>query len=227
MEWVPVMPPKPAPKHNGPLELAARIWRWCSRSLEDICAVRAGTGLSDELVNSPGPVGLDDADDGLKDAVRRVRLWQAACAREPLIFPEGAEGDEAIDTEALDEDRAFFKEKAAEVSKQEAAKNDDEWGRWAETAFLDGARKAHAFSREPVGWTPTTTLLKNGIVTADPCELLRAEGVKWNEEWLAVGGEGWQAETCSTENGPERASWIDDLERDANAEQPRLISVGC
>ena len=47
------------------------------------------------------------------------------------------------------------------------------------------ARAGHRFAKVPVEWAPTTTLAANGVVTADPQELLRHEATILEEHWEA------------------------------------------
>ena len=52
-----------------------------------------------------------------------------------------------------------------------------------------------------------------GVVTADPLELLRAEGAKWQEEW--------QADSQAPAEG--ELPWLGELDAAADAEAPLAL----
>ncbi len=59
----------------------------------------------------------------------------------------------------------------------------DAWRQWVAENLANGARNAHKYLRLPAEWRPTTTLSVDGIVTADPRELLASYARKYDGLW--------------------------------------------
>ena len=59
------------------------------------------------------------------------------------------------------------------------------WTEWAEAQLDKCGRELYQWLRksEQASWTPTTALLKDGRVVADPLGLLGSERAKWQELW--------------------------------------------
>ncbi len=57
------------------------------------------------------------------------------------------------------------------------------WKEWLLRNIDSGARNAHRYLRLPEQWRPTTTLATDGIVTADPLQLLDAYRDKYKKLW--------------------------------------------
>eukprot|EP00972_Heterocapsa_arctica_P014907 2195084-Heterocapsa_arctica.AAC.1 len=66
------------------------------------------------------------------------------------------------------------------------AQNSSKWNQWASESFQRGAGRAHKFAKEAKPWKPTSVLMQDGIVTADPLKLLDELGLSWAEIWQAV-----------------------------------------
>ncbi|CAK0899102.1 unnamed protein product [Prorocentrum cordatum] len=63
----------------------------------------------------------------------------------------------------------------SECSAFYAAKARRDWADWLTENVDQGGRRAHGYTRDPQGWTPSTTLSAGGCVVSDPHALLAAE----------------------------------------------------
>ena len=75
---------------------------------------------------------------------------------------------------------------AGELESVERQLAQSQWKEWVHMSLNNGAGAAHKWTKVPVVWRPTATLLAGGTVTADPQELLKAETVKWQAVWSAM-----------------------------------------
>ncbi len=85
----------------------------------------------------------------------------------------------------LDEDVTSAANAAAARLKNREAQ---EWRDWISQNLAAGARNAHRFLRLPIEWQPSTVVTEDGVITADPVELIRGYAKKYNVLWN-VGGE--------------------------------------
>ena len=111
---------------------------------------------------------------------RCIGLGESACqmdghdqmGRDELLA-EWEEVDEVINGEAKKE------EGRARVARARA------WKEWCVQAIDKGAGRAHNFTKVAKAWVPTTTLARDGVITADPMALLQAECEKLSAQWRA------------------------------------------
>ncbi len=138
-----------------------------------------------------------DEDDDLADAVQQLEHIAASIVdlaqRLPARAPAGrgaprvqADGnmnqERRILEDALAAREAVTKgmEKAAAHARTAAR---EKWRTWLLANIDSGARNAHKFLRIPEPWRPTTTIVTDGVVTADPMKLLEAYRSKYLKLW--------------------------------------------
>ena len=67
--------------------------------------------------------------------------------------------------------------------KQNRAKQEQEWHTWAAEAVQGGAGKAHAFTKQAVGWQPTLVKDEEGHLSGDPRRILQSLTDQWQHVW--------------------------------------------
>ncbi len=75
---------------------------------------------------------------------------------------------------------------AAKLRNQEA----QGWRDWISKNLAAGARNAHRFLRLPTEWRPSTVITEDGVVTADPNELVKGYADKYHSLWNGATGKG-------------------------------------
>ena len=113
----------------------------------------------------------------LRQVVCEVILCKSGADHEPCRLEEAAES-----LSSLHED---IRSALGSQQQKEEAASSKLWKEWVEQALRGSASAAHRFTREPEAWCPTTTLLEDGNITADPLGLLQAQGVLWKGIWQA------------------------------------------
>ncbi len=95
-------------------------------------------------------------------------------------------------------------DKAASTARAEAHR---QWREWLVHNIDAGARNAHKYLRIPEIWRPTTTLVTDGVVTADPLKLLDGYRTKYKGLWQ--GSDADQRQAHGNEHGEEvrRNNW--------------------
>ncbi len=82
----------------------------------------------------------------------------------------------------------------------------EKWREWIREGFEAGARHAHAFSRLPAEWVPTSVVKPNGTRSAEPTAILEAQRAKYAGMWAAgdePGGYRWQSRQALPRLGPD------------------------
>ncbi len=102
------------------------------------------------------PMGFDDVDDNWKE-------WHGKL--------------QSLVSEARAELRASTATERTERS--------EKWREWVREGFERGARNAHAYSRLPAEWQPSTVLKPDGTVSAEPTAILEGQRRKFAEMWSA------------------------------------------
>ena len=133
--------------------------------------------------NFPGFVV--EAELELLQSLRCLVLEVRNCKAEPDPDPGRVD-------EVADELSSLHEAIGAALKKQHQAAVADstkKWREWVNAALKGAASAAHKFTREPEAWCPTSALLEDGRITADPLGLLRAQGVLWKGIWGASDSE--------------------------------------
>ena len=94
---------------------------------------------------------------------------------------EPSEADRHIEEEECSQLEGLASD-AREAHKKERRRG---WHQWTLLALDRGAGKGHKFTHEAVKWEATTTILENGVVTADPLQLLLKDRASWKTIWNA------------------------------------------
>ena len=137
---------------------------------------------------------LGRACDSLLSFLGRWGACGPDCIEEEAFLEEAQGLDDELGSLSVDLEEARSQE-ASEVFKARASA----WSAWANTSIDQGARNAHRFSRAPVSWRPTTTLMQGGVVTSDPAQLLQGQAELYGGVWRAEEEENeldWQPMSC-------------------------------
>ncbi len=89
-----------------------------------------------------------------------------------------------VDDDLCDDLKTAIEELVGEEKKFEAARTVEErrgWKDWLESDWGKGGRKAHAATRLPNEWRPTTATDDSGVVSASPCAILEAARNKYSK----------------------------------------------
>ncbi len=152
-------------------------------------------GILDELTDHDD-YNVKDGDEGqaydYRDIITRLRAQ--TCAVE--IAAAAARGDAprldssynlAATVQRLTTAAEAVHDEVQRAAQAAMAKEDalhkHEWKTWVADGIAAGARNAHRFLRLPTEWRPTTTVLNDGVVTADPLHLLEGYAQKYDKLW--------------------------------------------
>ncbi len=146
----------------------------------DICAANIEAAVA--TARGQGRVTLSDADDALLDDFLRLTV---AVARATEASPHGRLATlDAEDAYARIVDlRARIAGRLEEVAKVTQEKHLAGWTEWMRRGINEGARNAHRYNRLPEQWRPTTTTRPDGIITADPSNLVDGYRRKYAARW--------------------------------------------
>ena len=61
----------------------------------------------------------------------------------------------------------------------------ERWRGWVENGYNQGARNAHATTKTPTEWQPTTVQEEGGVVTSDPLKILKDQRREYRALWEA------------------------------------------
>ncbi len=113
--------------------------------------------------------------------------------RDAAQAPANGESHHARADEGLVEERRIVEEALAardavtegmkEAAAQARAEAHAKWRAWLIKNLDAGARNAHKFLRIPEPWRPTTTIVTDGVVSADPLKLLEGYRQKYLGLW--------------------------------------------
>ncbi len=132
--------------------------------------------------------GRADVDDITKR--RRTQLAEVACrvrSAADHMVDHGYYADDSlvtdlrdIVTDLTDEEKAFETARAAEDRRG--------WKEWVEADWQRGARRAHAATKVPIEWKPTTAVDESGVISASPLAILEAARTKYARYWDVADG---------------------------------------
>ena len=179
------------PKGNA----LSKSWRWIAGRVRELRltsvrhhgskGVYGGqqvAAVASAIAVSVSEYAVDDADVGRK--LSKLRQMAEQIWGHLGQWVQNSESIAAlIDDMAVLQDEATSLASAEEVAVRKAAQAG--WKDWVNESLLRGAGAVHKWSKVPVAWRPTTTLMQDGIVTADPRQLLQAEKREWSSTWSA------------------------------------------
>ncbi len=174
--------------------------------LQQLCECRAALDLvtrrDEELVNVIGRirVTIGDVTSSIQAAIeRRSHLGDDGSGHHGT----GGELDatrRGLQARAMEHRDAVTKEmdRAATAARAEAYRK---WREWLVHNIDAGARNAHKYLRVPEQWRPTTTLVTDGVISADPLKLLEGYRTKYQGFWQGRNAD--QRTTRDEEHGEE------------------------
>ncbi len=126
-----------------------------------------------------------NADDHVKQLLDRVkdnamRVQEAIDQSRDSVYGDALELSDDLSKLA---EELTKKEKALEAERDKEEKRG--WKEWLESDWHIGARRAHAATRVPTEWRPSTASTRDGGVSASPLELLDSTRNKYMRYWDA------------------------------------------
>ncbi len=156
----------------------------CHRVLGEICA-----SLRRDVPGGPPDQGVEQhhaAVVRLADTMLEAMTSDAEGRSPRRTWREVRAADVAA---AADAARSARDSLDADIRQAEAQRDADEqaaWKAWVAEGIEAGASRAHAFSRLPTGWTPTTAAVEGGAISSSPDALLEAQRAKYRAYWKPV-----------------------------------------
>ncbi len=100
---------------------------------------------------------------------------------------------------AIEELCTDIEEFEAKTTAHVKAEDDRRWREWVSEGIDQGASRAHAYTRLPKAWTPTTTTLPDGVMSSSVDDLMAEQRRKYRDLWKPM-------------DTPFRYEWTDDEE---------------